>query len=402
MPHNASGAQFATGLKKKRIEVAFLRRLLTRAVKRFGFFGAPRELFTYVRNRRNILGDGPARFVEHKGEYWVVPDLPPLGSAQLLEYLLDDVVAVNTGARGNLMVGILSVASTCPHHCAYCYAHAGATESELPLPRLLETTGALLDAGVVTVHLSGGEPATRLPAVKEILRRFGERGRFWLLTTGYSMAPEDFQELAALGLTGVMVSMDSQSASHVEHVKGVPDAFEDAIAACRGAKDAGLLLAINSVVTRELLQEKEFRGFLTFTGLLGAAFVNCYPPKTPPGLRGAESSALDENPPFTVWEFERLNALCVASRGSRRWAKLPLAYTPDVWEAGRGCVGGEHLLYVDIDGDVRPCPFLTHSFGNITTDTLETIFTNVRENPHHERCGTNRLLTEHLFGDEAP
>ena len=159
------------------------------------------------------------------------------------------------------------------------------------------------------------------------------------------------------------------------------------------ARRAGLLVAVNTVVARPLLEEAAFLRFLDDLAGHGASFVNCYPPR-------AQAVPLpDELAPFTVEEHLRLHRLTRRVNLSSR--PLPLAYTPDVWEAFRGCQGGRSFLYVDPAGDVRRCPFLSRSYGRIQDGDLAGILTAMRADPAPEVCAGHRLLTDALRPDRS-
>lgn len=345
---------------------------------------------------RALLKDGllsasmPRRLVRHRGHVWAVPDLPPLDSDAFLECLERDLGAGPATGHSAPVTAILSITGRCPHHCPYCYVDAARREAVEPTVDLLEATIAeLATAGVFTFHFSGGEPALRTDDLVALLGRCVRPGRhFWMLTTGTGLEAGHLARLAGAGLSGVMVSMDSHDLAHVNRVKGGDDAWSTAARTMREARKAGLLVAVNAVIGRPLLEEAAFFGFIETVGGLGASFVNCYAPRV------QDQSLPPELAPFSVAEHRALDRLCRRCNASSDPG--PLAYTPDLWEAIRGCQGGRSFLYVDPAGEVRRCPFLQRAYGNIREGNIAKIIDKMQQDPDAEVCAGHRMLTEAL------
>ena len=288
------------------------------------------------------------------------------------------------------VTAILSLTARCPHRCPYCYVRQPPADTPEPSVALLaRTVKDLADLGVRTFHLSGGEPALRSGDIAELLTQCRGRDlRFWLLTTGAGLTPERLRTLAAAGLDGVMIGLDHEDPAVTDGIKGTANAHATALRALGDARRVGLLAAVNAVISRPLLEQAAFFRFIDALGGHGAAFVNCYAPRPqgaelPPGLE-----------PFTVEEHLRLHRL--ARRMSVGAGRGPLVYTPDVWEALRGCQGGRSFLYVDPAGDVRRCPFLSQSYGRIQDGDLAAILARLRADPDPETCAGHRLLSAAL------
>jgi MoaA/NifB/PqqE/SkfB family radical SAM enzyme len=348
------------------------------------------RLGRYLLHESRLSVSMPRRLVRHRGHVWAVPDLPPLDSESFLECLEREVTSATAHTTAAPVTAIVSITGRCPHRCPYCYVDAARRAAPEPTVDLLEATiEGLAAAGVFTFHLSGGEPALRADELVVLLRRCARHDRhFWLLTTGTGLKAGQLGRLAGAGLAGVMVSMDSDDLAHVNHVKGSDDAWTDAASALRQAREAGLLVAVNAVMGRPLLGEGAFFGFMETLGGLGASFVNCYAPR----VQG--QTLPPELAPFSVEEHRTLDRLCRLCNAST--ALLPLAYTPDLWEAVRGCQGGRSFLYVDPAGDVRRCPFLQRVYGNIRDGEMFRIIDKMQNDPDRETCEGHRMLTAAL------
>lgn len=370
-------------------------RLARRLLRRAGTGSAALRLGRYWLRESRLSASMPGRLVRHHGHVWAVPDLPPLDTDAFLECLEREVTRApdhagrTTGLAAPAPVtAIVSLTGRCPHHCPYCYVDAAKRESAEPSVDLLEAAiTALAAAGVFTFHFSGGEPALRADDLVTLLDRcVRPELNFWMLTTGSGLAVGHLARLAEAGLTGVMVSMDSDDLTHVNRVKGGDNAFDTAARTMHDAREAGLLVAVNAVIGRPLLAEAAFFDFIDTVGRLGASFVNCYAPRL-------QSEALPpELLPFTVAEYRTLDRLtrhCNASAHPR-----PLAFTPDLWEAVHGCQGGRSFLYIDPAGDVRRCPFLRRAYGNIRDGNMSIIIDKMQKDPNAEVCAGHRMLTD--------
>ncbi len=365
-------------------------RLSRRLARRLGPLRAAQSLGRYLLRESSLFSAMPRRLVRHRGHIWAVPDLPPLDTDAFLDCLEREVSCAAGHSRPRPVTAIISLTGRCPHHCAYCYVDAALREAPEPSVDLLaDTITELVGLGVYTFHLSGGEPALRSGDVLTLLGRVRRSGlRFWMLSTGTGLDFERLSALARAGLSGVMISLDSHDLVHVNRLKGRDDAFNTAVAAMRDARRAGLLVAVNAVIGRPLLGEAAFLRFMETVGGLGASFVNCYAPRRqsaplPPELK-----------PFSIAEYRLLDRL--TRRCNASGAGLPLAFTPDLWEAVRGCQGGAGFLYIDPAGQVRRCPFLSRSYGNIRDGSLALMLDRMQADPDREVCEGNRILTEAL------
>jgi len=363
----------------------FLSRVGLRLFRRLGDErGYPRATLDLLHAvlRAGAWDQTPGRLVRHGGHVWAVPDLPPLDTASFLDCLTSGLGGFEKGP----VTAILSLTARCPHRCPYCYVRRPGPDAPEPSVALLaRTVEGLAALGVRTIHLSGGEPALRCDDVAGLLARCRGLGlRFWMLTTGAGLSPERLRTLAAAGLDGVMIGLDHDDPAVADGLKGTREAHATALRALGDARRAGLLAAVNTVVSRSLLDGDAFLRFIDFLGGHGATFVNCYAPRP----QGAElPSGLA---PFTVEEHLRLHRL--ARRLSAGSGPRPLVYTPDVWEALRGCQGGRSFLYVDPAGDVRRCPFLGRSYGRIQDGDLAGILARMRADPEPETCAGHLLL----------
>ena len=379
------------GFRKWRLDVIVSIRLCVACVKAFGLLRFAGELKKYLGDNRNIFKDIPNRYVIHDKNIYAVPDLPPVNSSQFIQYLVNDIQAINHNKKLPLLFAIVCISSSCPYSCYYCYnSSEHSQEQKISLPRLEYTIQGLIESGVKNIYLSGGEPMMRWDALIHLLTKFQNRNvRFWLITTGWGIDKNEIKILKNLGLTGLMISLDSEDPNRIDLIKG-KNAFQNSVDAIKSAVDGNLMVAIDCVMGKDLLMPDSFNNFVRFVGNLGASFINCYTPKT---IINSNTNAVIH---FNLEEYRHLAELSERNLKGKNSVKMPLAYAPDIWEMKRGCMGGKLFIYISPDGNVKLCPFQKKVFGNIVHENIEVILKVIGDVSNTEVCKTNELLSESM------
>lgn len=164
----------------------------------------------------------------------------------------------------------ISLTEACNLRCVYCmpvHARFAKEDQLLPPDELLEIAGNLVDLGIDSIRITGGEPTVRR-AFPEIVRRLcGFEGvRVGMTTNGWRLA-EHARDLAAWGMHGVNVSLDSLDPDNFRRMARGGD-LAHVLAGIQAAKDAGLAVKINTVVMRGL-NHHELEAFHDFAVLHG-------------------------------------------------------------------------------------------------------------------------------------
>ena len=139
-------------------------------------------------------------------------------------------------------------------------------------------------------------------------------------------------------------------------------------------------------MNRYLLENQNFTDYTLFAGASGVNFINCYVPRT------NESYPDEALKSFTFDELKQVGALARINQTSKNHKHLPIAYSPDIFEAKRGCLGGKLFFYISPDGNVKACPFQKNILGNINTQSLTQIILNYDKICCREICAMNLLL----------
>lgn len=145
----------------------------------------------------------------------------------------------------------LAVTDRCNLHCRYCRPTSSPRSpraSLLSFEELGRLARLVAAMGVTKIRLTGGEPFLR----HDLLRLFAEIqaipgiDTLCLTTNGVHAAPH-LDELHALGLNGLNLSLDTLSPQRFREITGV-DAHGAAMATLHKTLDLGLPLKINTVV----------------------------------------------------------------------------------------------------------------------------------------------------------
>jgi cyclic pyranopterin phosphate synthase len=189
------------------------------------------------------------------------------------------VIATRPSAAGDSLVDKhgrrlrklrVSLTEACDLRCVYCMPeHATfARRDELLSPtEIVEIVSELADLGIEAVRITGGEPMSR-PEFAEIAERICRiPGLRVGLTTNGSRLADHARSLAAWGMHGVNVSLDSLDAPNYRRLARGGD-LDRVLDGIRSARDAGLVVKINTVVMRGL-NDHELEDFHDFAVLEG-------------------------------------------------------------------------------------------------------------------------------------
>lgn len=351
----------------------------------FGFFRAIKEINIYRKSPKSSFQYFPNRYIKNGSNYFAIADLPPLNSPEFSEYLINEIEFVNHNAKQKLVFVIICISSRCPYKCEYCYNSSDHSNKEIiSVNTIVSTIKELKKNGVRNFYLSGGEPMMRSNDIPEILQNcVDEKTGFWILTTGWKITEQDLSYYKKLGLRGIIVSLDSTNPDEVNSIKLSKNAFDIAINAIKNAKKVGLIIGIDSVFKKSMLTEDKYHEHLNFLSNLGANFINTYSPK----LISNKNILFKK---FELSDYKKLSELNNKYRKNNKNKKHIIPYSPDIWESKRGCVGGKNFLFINTNGDVKPCPFVQSAWGNILKENIDSILK--KNNTSFRICETNKSL----------
>lgn len=241
----------------------------------------------------------------------------------------------------------------CPLACPYCSNPLDliAREAELNTATWARVFHEAADLGVLQLHLSGGEPASRRD-LEELVRRARDAGLYVnLITSGIGLTADRLLALVDCGLDHVQLSLQGIRADIADRIGGYRGGFDRKMAIAGEVARLGLPLTVNAVMHRHNMDDLE--ATLAFAADLGArrievACVQFY------GWALPNRSALL---PLRA-QVDAAKAVVEAAR-PRYAHRMAIDFVPPDYYADfpKACMGGwgSTGLNVTPDGTVLPC-----------------------------------------------
>lgn len=145
----------------------------------------------------------------------------------------------------------------CPLSCPYCSNPLELTgrERELTADQWADVFAQAADLGVLQLHLSGGEPASR-PDLVQIVAAAREAGLYTnLITSGIGLTGRRLDELDAVGLDHVQLSVQGVNARIADQIGGYKGGFDRKMLVAAEIARIGFPLTINAVMHRHNLAD---------------------------------------------------------------------------------------------------------------------------------------------------
>ncbi len=145
----------------------------------------------------------------------------------------------------------------CPLSCPYCSnpVELAARSGELKTKEWISTFEQAADLGVLQLHLSGGEPATRRD-LTELVKGARDAGLYTnLITSGIGLTEKRMHELDAAGLDHIQLSLQGTDAEMADRIGGYRGGYDRKMQVAGWIKDIGFPLTLNAVLHRQNLHQ---------------------------------------------------------------------------------------------------------------------------------------------------
>ena len=255
----------------------------------------------------------------------------------------------------------------CPLSCPYCSnpQELSRRDAELSADEWARVFHEAADLGVLQLHLSGGEPASRrdLEAIAASARQAGLYVN--LITSGVGLTLARLEALAEAGVDHVQLSVQGTTAASADRVGGYKGGFDRKMAVAGHITRLGLALTLNAVMHRHNLDELPQVFDLAET--LGARRVEVACVQFQ-GWALRNRAVLQP----TREQVDRAKAL-VAQERIARSGRLVIDFVPPDYYADlpKACMGGWGTTGLNLapDGTVLPC----HAAQTITGMTFQSV-----------------------------
>lgn len=145
----------------------------------------------------------------------------------------------------------------CPLSCPYCSnpVEMARKESELSTEQWADVFRQAANLGVLQLHLSGGEPASRRDLV-ELVAAARDAGLYTnLITSAIGLTQRRLAQLDEAGLDHVQLSLQGTDADMADRIGGYQGGFKRKMQAAAWIVEAGFPLTLNAVVHRQNLHQ---------------------------------------------------------------------------------------------------------------------------------------------------
>ncbi|KAF0674688.1 pyrroloquinoline quinone biosynthesis protein PqqE [Profundibacterium mesophilum] len=262
----------------------------------------------------------------------------------------------------------------CPLSCPYCSNPLELTrkESELDTATWCSVFTQAADLGVLQLHLSGGEPASRRD-LTELVAAAHDAGLYTnLITSGIGLSEKRLAELDGAGLDHVQLSLQGTNAQMADMIGGYRGGFDRKMKVAEWIGAIGFPLTLNAVLHRRNLHQ----------------LPRAIEMAVEMGARRIEVATVQ----FHGWAMKNRGAMMptraqaaeadgiVAEARKRLKGRLVIDYVPADYHSDypKRCMGGwgSTGLNVNPEGRVLPC----HA-----AETIPHLqFDNVKERPLHD------------------
>ncbi len=240
------------------------------------------------------------------------------------------------------------------------------------------------------VIIEGGEPLLR-DDLFELLSLMRQRQlEVHLITNGMLISPQILATLKQLGVK-LMISIDGATPETYQSIRHGAS-FEKVVQSARECVKEGLLEAINFTVLK--------RNYTEIPGIFELAASIGVPKITFIGLKPCEGYPLELLSPQ---EYEKaISFVCQASlktgiecffdepffwavvRELGLTAHLPAESTGILLPSTSACIFGEYL-FIETNGDVKPCSFAPMTLGNVNEKPLGSIWAEMLSSPFFQQ-----------------
>ena len=214
------------------------------------------------------------------------------------------------------------------------------------------------ELGLARFVITGGEPMT-FQDFDDVVAAIDPQ-KFYINcdSNGWYLTKEKIQHLKDIGVDRIQLSLDSLNAEEHDAFRHAPGSHARAMAAVDYAKEIGMDIYIQTVVTKERLYSDEFIRFIEFFNNKGVGVFVSYAKPV-----GAWEGCFDNL--ITKDDFEYMHKL---EKKYRVYTHLTPAYGLNM-----GCIAIKGMFTVTQYGDVLPCPYIHISIGNVFEEPLKDI-----------------------------
>jgi len=282
----------------------------------------------------------------------------------------------------------------CNLHCIHCRSSSEQKVNDHPDFSTAEAFRIIDDIASYAkpvIVLSGGEPLIRKD-VFDIARYGADKGlRMCLATNGTLVNNETCDKIRTSGIRIVSLSLDGSEESVHDDFRNQKGAFEGTIKAARLFKEHGIEFIINSSFTKR--NQEEITKVYRLAKQLGATAWYMF--MIVPTGRGEkimnELISKEDYEEILEWHYQMekdetdmlVRPTCaphyyriVLQKSKQEGVKYERRSLKFSTGGSKGCIAGQLICLIDVDGNVLPCSYFPKPAGNIKEQSFRDIWEN--------------------------
>lgn len=280
----------------------------------------------------------------------------------------------------------------CNLSCVHCRSSSEMEVSQHPdfsTAQAYQTLDDIAEFAHPVIVLSGGEPLLR-EDVFDIASYGTKKGfRMCLATNGTMVNDEVCQKIKQSGIKIVSLSLDGSTAKTHDQFRGQPGAFEETMQAAKYFKAHGIKFLINSSFTKQ--NQHDIANCFHLAKQLGAQAWYLF--MVIPTGRGEklmkELISPKDYQEILDWHYkmeQSEDALLVRPTCAPHYYRVrfehekkakvhqkarSLTFSPG---GSKGCLAGQTIALIDVDGRLLPCSYLPLSAGNVYQESFQKVW----------------------------
>ena len=280
-----------------------------------------------------------------------------------------------------------NVTNMCNMRCDHCYRRANDSLQDIlqvePPADELTTEQAkrmileIKEAGFQMMIFSGGEPIMR-DDLYELGRFAREMGIMPVLGTNATLITDAVAyKLRRAGFAAAGVSLDSLDAGKLSAFRKLPDCRKRIVDGIENLKKVGIRVQIHTTVMDWNLQELDaLTDFAVGIGARAHHFFFLVPTGRAVQLQSEQISPVDYERTLR-WMMEKQQKVPIELKAVCAPQFMRVADQMGVkTRFKRGCLAGISYCIISPNGDVRPCPYLNNTLGNVKEVAFDKLWAN--------------------------
>ncbi len=307
----------------------------------------------------------------------------------------------------------LEVTRRCNLNCIHCRSHSEMSTNghpDLSTKEVLRIIDELIDYSNPVIVLSGGEPLLR-DDIFEIAGYATQKGaRLSIATNGTLVTDEVCKNIKKTGVKIISLSLDGSTADIHDNFRNQKGAFEGVVNATRLFREHGIEFIINSSFTKR--NQHDIPKVYRLAKELGATAWYMF--MVVPTGRGEdllrELISKEDYEDILGWHYQMekeerdllVRPACAAhyyrvvlQKSKEEGLKFERRSFKFSTGGAKGCVVGQIISFIDVDGNVLPCSYFPKAAGNLKERSFKDIWENselfqeLRDpKKHRGKCGS--------------